>query len=45
LQGGTAGLSPVLRFTFTRAQLVLAAGCVTLAALLIVLMGIGVGAR
>jgi Na+/H+-dicarboxylate symporter len=45
LQGGAAGLSPVLRFTFTRAQLVLAAGCVTMAALLIVLMGIGVGAR
>lgn len=45
LQGGAAGLSPVLRLTFTRAQLVLAAGCVTMAALLIVLMGIGVGAR
>ncbi|WP_199542179.1 dicarboxylate/amino acid:cation symporter [Paraburkholderia kururiensis] len=45
LQAGAAGLSPVLRFTFTRAQLVLAAGCVTMAALLIVLMGIGVGAR
>jgi Na+/H+-dicarboxylate symporter len=35
----------VLQFAFTRAQLVLAAGCVAVAASLIVLMGIGVGAR
>jgi Na+/H+-dicarboxylate symporter len=43
--GGAATLSPVLRFTFTRAQLVLATGCVVMAASLIVLLGIGVGAR
>lgn len=35
----------VLRFAFTRAQLVLASGCVVLAASLIVLMGVGVGAK
>jgi hypothetical protein len=34
-----------LRFTFTRGQLVLAAGCAVVAASLILLMGIGVGAR
>jgi Na+/H+-dicarboxylate symporter len=45
VQGGAAGLSPVLRFTFTRGQLVLAAGCAVVAASLILLMGIGVGAR
>lgn len=42
---GAAQLSPVLRFTFTRGQLVLAAGCAVMAASLIVLMGIGVGSR
>jgi Na+/H+-dicarboxylate symporter len=45
LQGGAAGLSPVLRFTFTRGQLALAAGCAVMVASLILLMGIGVGAR
>jgi Na+/H+-dicarboxylate symporter len=45
VQGGAAALNSVLRFTFTRGQLVLAAGCVVMAASLIVLMGIGVGAR
>jgi Na+/H+-dicarboxylate symporter len=44
-QHGDAQLGQVLRFEFTRAQLMLAAGCVTVAASLIVLMGIGVGAR
>jgi Na+/H+-dicarboxylate symporter len=39
------GAAQVLSFTFTRAQLALAAGCVVVAASLIVLMGIGVGAR
>ncbi|WP_158936199.1 dicarboxylate/amino acid:cation symporter [Burkholderia sp. S171] len=42
---GNAQLGQVLRFEFTRAQLVLAVGCVAVAASLIVLMGIGVGAR
>lgn len=42
---GDAELGQVLRFAFTRAQLVLAAGCVVVAASLIVLMGMGVGAR
>ncbi|SOE91658.1 Na+/H+-dicarboxylate symporter [Burkholderia sp. D7] len=44
---GHGGVQPaqVLRFEFTRAQLMLAAGCVAVAASLIVLMGIGVGAR
>jgi Na+/H+-dicarboxylate symporter len=36
---------PVLQFTFSRAQLVLAGGCVLMAASLIVLLGVGVGAR
>jgi Na+/H+-dicarboxylate symporter len=45
MQGGAAGLSPVLRFTFTRGQLALAAGCAVMVASLILLMGIGVGAR
>jgi Na+/H+-dicarboxylate symporter len=36
---------PALQFAFSRAQLALAAGCVVLAATLIVLMGIGVGAK
>ncbi|MGF6742804.1 dicarboxylate/amino acid:cation symporter [Paraburkholderia atlantica] len=45
VQGGAAGLSPVLRFTFTRGQLALAAGCAVMVASLILLMGIGVGAR
>jgi Na+/H+-dicarboxylate symporter len=35
----------VLRFTFTRGQLVLATGCLVAAASLIVLMGVGVGAK
>jgi Na+/H+-dicarboxylate symporter len=35
----------VLRFAFTRGQLALATGCVVLAASLIVLMGVGVGAK
>jgi hypothetical protein len=35
----------VLRFAFTRGQLALATGCVLLAASLIVLMGVGVGAK
>jgi Na+/H+-dicarboxylate symporter len=35
----------VLRFAFTRGQLALAMGCVALAASLIVLMGVGVGAK
>ncbi|MFL9921722.1 cation:dicarboxylase symporter family transporter [Paraburkholderia fungorum] len=44
---GYGGAEPgqVLQFAFTRAQLVLAGGCVAVAASLIVLMGIGVGAR
>jgi Na+/H+-dicarboxylate symporter len=42
---GGAEAGQVLQFAFTRAQLVLAAGCVAVAASLIVLMGIGVGAR
>jgi Na+/H+-dicarboxylate symporter len=42
---GEPELGEVLRFAFTRAQLVLAAGCMVVAASLIVLMGIGVGAR
>jgi hypothetical protein len=42
---GGAELGQVLRFAFTRAQLALAASCVVVAASLIVLMGIGVGAR
>lgn len=42
---GDAAPGQVLRFAFTRAQLGLAAGCVVVAASLIVLMGIGVGAR
>jgi Na+/H+-dicarboxylate symporter len=41
----TAGSRPVFRFAFSRAQLVLATGCVMAAASLIVLMGIGVGAK
>ncbi|OXJ22614.1 sodium:dicarboxylate symporter [Burkholderia sp. HI2714] len=45
VQGSAAGVSPVLRFTFTRGQLVLAAGCAVMVASLILLMGIGVGAR
>jgi Na+/H+-dicarboxylate symporter len=36
---------PVLQFTFSRAQLALAGGCVLMAASLIVLLGVGVGAR
>jgi Na+/H+-dicarboxylate symporter len=36
---------PLLQFTFSRAQLVLACGCVLMAASLIVLLGVGVGAR
>jgi Na+/H+-dicarboxylate symporter len=36
---------PVLRFSFTRGQLALTAGCVLMAASLIVIMGIGVGAK
>ncbi|CAB3780661.1 dicarboxylate/amino acid:cation symporter [Pararobbsia alpina] len=40
-----AGARPVFRFTFSRAQLVLAMSCVVAAASLIVLMGIGVGAK
>jgi Na+/H+-dicarboxylate symporter len=40
-----AGSRPVFRFAFSRAQLVLAMGCVVAAASLIVLMGIGVGAK
>jgi Na+/H+-dicarboxylate symporter len=40
-----SGDGGVLQFAFTRAQLMLAAGCVVVAASLIVLMGIGVGAR
>lgn len=43
--GGVAGLSPVLRFTFTRGQLMLAVGCAVMVGSLILLMGIGVGAR
>lgn len=35
----------VLRFVFTRAQLALASGCLLIAASLIVLMGVGVGAK
>ncbi|WP_031362892.1 dicarboxylate/amino acid:cation symporter [Caballeronia sordidicola] len=42
---GGPQLGQVLRFEFTRAQLVLAVGCAAVAASLIVLMGIGVGAR
>ncbi|HEY2022388.1 dicarboxylate/amino acid:cation symporter [Paraburkholderia sp.] len=42
---GEPGAAQVLSFTFTRAQLALATGCVVVAASLIVLMGIGVGAR
>ncbi len=42
---GAAELRPVLQFAFSRAQLALAAGCVVMAASLIVLMGIGVGAK
>ncbi|ACC75055.1 cation:dicarboxylase symporter family transporter [Paraburkholderia phymatum] len=42
---GLAELNSVLRFTFTRGQLLLAVSCVVVAASLIVLMGIGVGAR
>jgi Na+/H+-dicarboxylate symporter len=42
---GAVELNPVLRFTFTRGQLVLAAGCVVMVASLIVVMGIGVGSR
>lgn len=41
----TSASGPVFRFAFTRAQLVLAMGCVVAAASLIVLMGIGVGAK
>jgi Na+/H+-dicarboxylate symporter len=44
-RGAVAELNPVLRFTFTRGQLVLAVGCVVMVASLIVVMGIGVGAR
>jgi Na+/H+-dicarboxylate symporter len=40
-----AGASALLRFTFSRAQLVLATSCVLTVASLIVLLGIGVGAR
>jgi Na+/H+-dicarboxylate symporter len=40
-----SGSRPVFRFAFSRAQLVLATGCVMAAASLIVLMGIGVGAK
>jgi Na+/H+-dicarboxylate symporter len=36
---------PVLQFTFSRAQLALAGGCLLMAASLIVLLGVGVGAR
>ncbi|CAB3749332.1 dicarboxylate/amino acid:cation symporter [Paraburkholderia humisilvae] len=36
---------PVLQFSFSRAQLVLAVGCALMAASLIVLLGVGVGAR
>lgn len=39
------GDSMVVRLAFTRAQLALASGCALLAACLIVIMGIGVGAR
>jgi Na+/H+-dicarboxylate symporter len=46
VRGGAGGAaSAVLRFTFTRGQLALAVGCTVMAASLIVLMGIGVGAR
>ncbi|MFC0401962.1 dicarboxylate/amino acid:cation symporter [Paraburkholderia rhizosphaerae] len=44
LQGQLQG-QPVLQFSFSRAQLVLALGCVLMAASLIVLLGVGVGAR
>jgi hypothetical protein len=42
---GHAHAQPVLQFTFSRAQLALAGGCVLAAASLIVLLGVGVGAR
>ncbi|QGZ64847.1 dicarboxylate/amino acid:cation symporter [Paraburkholderia acidisoli] len=44
-EGGAAALDRVLRFTFTRGQLVLAGGCAVTVASLIVLLGMGVGAR
>ncbi|MDR5880064.1 cation:dicarboxylate symporter family transporter [Caballeronia sp. LZ032] len=43
--GGVARLDTTLRFTFTRGQLALATGCLMTVASLIVLLGIGVGAR
>ena len=46
LQGHAhAQQQPVLQFTFSRAQLALAGGCLLMAASLIVLLGVGVGAR
>jgi Na+/H+-dicarboxylate symporter len=43
--GGRPEGAAVLRLAFTRNQLVLATGCVVVAASLIVLMGVGVGAK
>ncbi|MDE1180918.1 cation:dicarboxylase symporter family transporter [Paraburkholderia sp.] len=43
--GARGDAAAVLRFAFTRAQLAVASGCVMLAAALIVLMGVGVGAK
>ncbi|MDK3022018.1 cation:dicarboxylase symporter family transporter [Cupriavidus taiwanensis] len=45
VRGGVTGAAAAVRLVLTRTQLALAGACALLAALLIVLMGIGVGAK